>query len=147
VRIVRAGESRRSEAQAVVEEYCDAIGVAIRDEPEDFAQYFRPGGGIWLASESGSVVGCIALRPLAGHLNGAEIKRLYVREGHRGRGLAAALLAALHAGAKAYGYREIYLDTKDDLTAATRFYERNGYERCERYNENPQATIFMRRRL
>jgi hypothetical protein len=33
------------------------------------------------------------------------------------------------------------------MTAAIRFYEQRGYERCARYNENPQATIFMRKEL
>jgi hypothetical protein len=28
-----------------------------------------------------------------------------------------------------------------------RFYERRGYESVARYNDNPQATIFMRRGL
>jgi hypothetical protein len=33
------------------------------------------------------------------------------------------------------------------LQAAIAFYERHGYLRCDRYNDNPQATIFMRKRL
>jgi len=33
------------------------------------------------------------------------------------------------------------------MRAAIRFYERHGFERCERYNENPQATLFMRKPL
>jgi hypothetical protein len=44
-------------------------------------------------------------------------------------------------------YEWLYLDTKDDLTHAIRFYERHEYKRCGRYNSNPQATIFMRKRL
>ena len=35
----------------------------------------------------------------------------------------------------------------DAMQAARRLYERNGYERCERYNRNPQATVFMSKRL
>jgi hypothetical protein len=31
--------------------------------------------------------------------------------------------------------------------SAIAFCERNGYVRCPRYNDNPQATIFMRKRL
>jgi hypothetical protein len=26
-------------------------------------------------------------------------------------------------------------------------YQRRGYEQCSRYNDNPQATVFMRKRL
>jgi hypothetical protein len=39
------------------------------------------------------------------------------------------------------------LDTTNEMVAAARLYERNGFVRCERYNENPQAAIFMRKRL
>jgi hypothetical protein len=41
----------------------------------------------------------------------------------------------------------LYLDTKDDLDNAIRFYLRHGYKCCGRYNRNPQATMFMRKRL
>jgi len=54
---------------------------------------------------------------------------------------------ALEAHARERGYTELFLDTKDDLLAAIRFYERRGYKRVPRYNDNPQATIFMRRVL
>ena len=76
-----------------------------------------------------------------------ELKRMYVQPPYRGRGIAESLLGSLEAYARDFGYRWAYLDTKDDLIPAIRFYEHHGYERCERYNENPQATIFMRRRL
>ncbi len=45
------------------------------------------------------------------------------------------------------GLCELYLDTHDGLLAAIRFYERRGYVRIERYNDNPQATVFMRRAI
>lgn len=54
---------------------------------------------------------------------------------------------ALEAFAADHKYRFAYLDTKDDLEAAIAFYRRRGYARTERYNDNPQATLFMRRRL
>jgi GNAT superfamily N-acetyltransferase len=76
-----------------------------------------------------------------------EVKRLYVKPAMRGRKIADGLLGALEEYAVAFGYRTLYLDTKDDLLAAIKFYERHGYERCERYNQNPQATIFMRKGL
>jgi hypothetical protein len=42
------------------------------------------------------------------------------------------------------GYSTLYLDSKDDLIDAIRFYRKQGYRSCERYNENPQATVFMK---
>ena len=62
-------------------------------------------------------------------------------------GLSQALMRALEDHAAQAGHTSVYLDTKDDLHAAIRLYDQLGYERCERYNDNPQATIFMRKRL
>jgi hypothetical protein len=57
------------------------------------------------------------------------------------------LLVALEQYAQASGYEWLYLDSKDDLKAALRFYDRHGYEPCERYNRNQQATVFLRKAL
>jgi GNAT superfamily N-acetyltransferase len=75
------------------------------------------------------------------------VKRLYVRPPFRRHGLAQQLLNVLERFAVAHGDEWLYLDTNDALHAAVAFYERNGYARCDRYNDNPQATIFMRKRL
>jgi len=143
----RAGQADREAAWAIVDEYCRAVDVVVRDEPADFDRYFDEGSGIWLARAGDTVVGCIALRPLPAIARDAgEIKRLYVRPQARGNRLADGLLDALETYA-ALHCRGLYLDTKDDLVAAIRFYERRGYMRIPRYNDNPQATIFMRRML
>lgn len=146
LRVIRAGKQDREAAFRLVEEYNDAVGVLVRDSPESFAKdYFGAGAGFWLAQADEQVVGCIALRPLKSREAAGEIKRLYVRPEFRGAGAAAALLTALERYAAEQGYHWLYLDSKDDLKAAVRFYERQGYRRCERYNENQQATIFMRK--
>ena len=72
---------------------------------------------------------------------------MYVREIFRGRSIAQNLLAAVEHFARNYGYDRIYLDTTQEMKAAARLYERSGFVRCERYNQNPQAAIFMRKNL
>jgi ribosomal protein S18 acetylase RimI-like enzyme len=148
LRVWRAGERDRETAYQLVEEYNDAVDVMLRDSPESFQKdYFRPGAGLWLVQAGKQVVGCIALRPLHTHEQAGEIKRLYVRPEFRGSGAALALLVALEQYAEASGYEWLYLDSKDDLKAALRFYNRHGYEACERYNSNQQATVFLRKAL
>jgi len=146
VLVERVGLERIEGAYTIVREYYDAVDVVVRDSKEMFArEYFGEGSGLWLASEGPKTVGCIALRPLPQFPQAGEVKRLYVRPEGRGQGIAAQLLEALEEYARGFGYRTLYLDSKDDLTPAVRFYERHGYEICERYNENPQATIFMKK--
>ena len=144
MKIVRAGPEDRTDAFAIVEEYLDAIDVTVREDYESLGEYLIDPGGLWLARDGAETIGCIALRALPEIQDGCEVKRLYVRPAYRGRGIAEELLRALHEHARAHGFLAAYLDTKDDLLAAIRFYQRQGYERCERYNDNPQATIFMR---
>lgn len=148
-------------AYAINVEYLDAVDVVVRDSPESFREYFGSRSGFWIAVAddateathaeevaAGEAVGCIALRPLpALGPHACEVKRLYVRPSLRGHGLAHRLLDALETFAAERGYTEVFLDTKDDLQAAIRFYTQRGYVRRARYNDNPQATIFMSRML
>jgi len=134
-------------AYAIVCEYYEAARVEARDSRAQFlAGYFEPAAGVWLAWDSGEVAGCIALRAM-GRNAAAEIKRMYVRPQWRGRGVAQQLLQNAERFAAGAGYQWIYLDTTDEMAAAARLYERHGYQRCARYNDNPQATIFMNKNL
>jgi GNAT superfamily N-acetyltransferase len=145
VKVHRAGRSEVETAYRIVQEYYEAAAVVVREDAAKFAEeYFADGAGVWLAEEADRVVGCIALRKLAGREGCGEIKRLYVRAESRGSGVADLLLQALEEYAKAFGYEWLYLDTAANMKAAARFYEKKGFERCERYNQNPQAAIFMR---
>lgn len=135
-------------AYAAVEEYYEAATVVARDTRDEFARfYFAARSGFWLAQRADNIVGCIALRPLPSFDRAAEVKRMYVQPAHRGLRIANALHYALQTYAKSASYRWLYLDTTDEMTAAIRFYEGQGYLRCPRYNDNPQASIFMRKEL
>jgi putative acetyltransferase len=132
----------------LVEEYFQEIGVLLRDTPSEFADYLQAkGSGVWLAFDREQPIGCVVLHSLPSLPRSAEIKRLYVRPSYRRQGLADRLLEALEQYAAELSYEWLYLDTKDDLDSAIRFYHRHGYKRCDRYNRNPQATIFMRKRI
>ncbi len=145
----RATREEAEAAFAIVDEYNRAVGVQVTDTPQSFLEsYFGAKAGIWLASVSyGPALGCIALRALPGHERAGEVKRLYVQPEFRGQGVADRLLDALEAFAMACDYRTLYLDSKDDLIAALRFYARRGYQPCQRYNDNPQATVFLRKQI
>jgi ribosomal protein S18 acetylase RimI-like enzyme len=144
ITIERAELRDLDDAWAIVAEYYDAVGVEVREDRQTLVTaYFQAGSGFWLARNDDAVVGCIALRPLDSIPSAGEVKRLYVKPALRGRGVAGLLLDVLHEYARAAGYEWLYLDSKDDLEDAIRFYEKRGYRRCARYNDNPQATIFM----
>ena len=146
--IRRAHLDDHAAAQILLQEYYEAIGVLKQDTPEELIAYLSaPGAGFWIAYVNGSAAGCGALRPLPHLVKAAECKRLYVRPYFRGKGVAIALLEALENSALTGGYDWLYLDSNEDLQAALRLYKQRGYTPCERYNDNPQATRFLRRDL
>ena len=136
-------------ALALVKEYFAAVDVWVRDTDGEFSDYLvGDDRGVWLALADEQPVGCIVLHPAGSPSRSGEMKRLYVKPACRRQGLADRLLQALEEfAARTARYEWLYLDTKDDLSNAVHFYERHGYERCARYNTNPQATIFMRKRI
>jgi ribosomal protein S18 acetylase RimI-like enzyme len=136
-------------AFGLVKEYFQAIDVWVRDTESKFSDYLLGDDrGVWLVFAGKEAVGCIVLHPLVSLPRSGEIKRLYLKPAYRRQGLAEELLRALEEfAAKTARYQWLYLDSKDDLVTAIRFYERQGYEHCDRYNANPQATVFMRKAL
>jgi ribosomal protein S18 acetylase RimI-like enzyme len=143
--IRRATHDDLPAAFELVKEYFQAVDVWVRDSEGEFSDYLNGDDrGVWLAFAGKEPVGCIVLHPLVCWPQSGEIKRLYVRPAYRKQGLAEGLLRALEDfAAETARYERLYLDSKDDLVTAVRFYERHGYERCDRYNANPQATVFM----
>lgn len=136
------------EAKALLKEYYETVHVVQRDTPEGVRKLFRErGAGMWLARIGKQPVGCVVLRQLDSTPRASECKRLCVKPSARGNGIGDRLLDAMEKSARRQRIDWIYLDSYDDLKTAIALYERRGYQRCPRFNENPQATLYMRKRL
>ncbi|WP_030190679.1 GNAT family N-acetyltransferase [Streptomyces violaceorubidus] len=69
-----------------------------------------------------------------GNLDGdAELKRMFVIEQVRGRGLARRILAALEEDARAAGRTRMVLETGTKQPEAVALYTSSGYEPCEKF--------------
>ncbi len=69
-----------------------------------------------------------------GNLDGdAEIKRMYVVDGMRGRGLARRILTALEDDARTAGRTRMVLETGTKQPEAIALYTSSGYEPCEKF--------------
>jgi len=136
------------DALRLLEEYYEAASVVQRDTPETLRQIVTgPASGIWLAWLDEKPVGCVVLKSLASIPFAAECKRLYVQPSARGHRIADQMLDAQEDFARSQGLHWIYLDSYDDLQVAIALYRKRGYTACDRYNDNPQATIFLRKNI
>ena len=98
-----------------------------------------------VASSDGLPVGCGGIHQLTATTG--EIKRMWVHPAWRGAGLGSRLLRHLEAVAVELGYRTVRLDTNGTLTDAIALYERAGYRRIARYNDNPYAQVWLEKNL
>lgn len=99
--------------------------------------YGPPTGGLLLALDGEHPAGCVALRPLAA--DACEVKRLYVPEAYRGRGLAKRLMGCLIELARVRGYAVMRLDTGDLQHEARALYRALGFREIAPYHEVPAA--------
>jgi DNA-binding MarR family transcriptional regulator/GNAT superfamily N-acetyltransferase len=147
VQIVRLAEAN-DDALRLLREYYEAVDVVQRDSPEAIQKIIDDASsGMWLAYLKDEAVGCVVLRKLASIPFAGECKRLYVQPQARGHRIANALLDAQEGYARSQGMQWIYLDSYDDLKVAIALYQKRGYVPCERYNDNPQATVFLRKQI
>lgn len=92
-------------------------------------------GRVWIADAGGELLGhavltmCFSME--YGGLRGF-VDDLYVRREARGRGVAAALLAAVRDDAVSRGVRGLAVEVGDDDGPARRVYSRAGYHESER---------------
>jgi GNAT superfamily N-acetyltransferase len=146
--VLRATPAKAAEAGMLLNEYYREIGVVQKDTPQSIHSFLTDAdSALWIAYMNGVPAGCVVLRPLPKFRAAGECKRLYVRARFRGQGIADTLMEALEQGAKKSSLSAIYLDSKDDLKAALAIYKRRGYKPCKRYNDNPQATVFLKKSL
>ena len=147
VRIVRVSKMD-DDVLRLIDEYYETIKVTQRDTPATIKKIIQDGrSGVWLAYLDNQAVGCVVLKALPSMSSAAECKRLYVQPRARGHGLANGMLDLLETFAHDKGLTWIYLDSFDALKAAVALYRKRGYVPCGRYNDNPQATIFLRKQV
>lgn len=102
---------------------------------EDFFKYF------WCLFDEDRLIGTAALRELGAER--CELKALYLLEQYHKNGLGFRLLQTAISKARLDGYQEIVLDTLASSKAAISLYEKTGFVRTQRYNDNEKADIFM----
>jgi len=112
--------------RALFDEYAASLDVDLsfqdfaRELAELPGEYAAPHGCLLLADDGGDIIGCVALRALAG---GED---------------------AVIARARVFGYRSVKLDTLASMRRARALYSSLGFRECAPYYRNPlPGTTYM----
>ncbi|MBS1814501.1 MAG: GNAT family N-acetyltransferase [Acidobacteria bacterium] len=125
------------------------IDISLAGIDKDIAAlpfpYAPPDGALLLArTDEGLALGCVALkkRTLPNGEQACELKRLYVTPESRGTGAGRVLMQAAIDWAREHQMTSVLLDTqREKFPEATHFYESAGFQRIERFNDNPVPGI------
>lgn len=92
-------------------------------------------------------VGCAAFRAYDGEC--AEVKRVFVKKGYRGKRIAGRLMELLENDAREKGYRCLVLESGELLVAAMALYRKTGYEIIPNYGQYKDMpdSVCMKKRL
>ncbi len=137
-------------------DFCELVALldadlAVRDGAEHifYAQFNKIGKirHAVVAYENETAVGCGAFREYEPYV--AEIKRMYVREENRGRGIAGRILAELETWAKELNFTECILETGVKQPEAIALYRKSGYEAKPSYGQylNVENSVCMRKSI
>jgi putative acetyltransferase len=105
----------------------------------------------FLARLNDVVVGCGGVALFTDY---AEVKRMYVRDAARGRGVAQSLLVTIGQQTREAGLEVLRLETGVRQLAALRLYERAGFQRCAAFGayaamppEAVATSVFLEKQL
>jgi GNAT superfamily N-acetyltransferase len=121
------------------------VPVTINDQPDLLNikdVYCIKGGNFWVAVENDQIIGTIALIDMG---NGqAALRKMFVHKESRGKekGIGQLLLNTLIGWGRQKNINEVYLGTVEQLHAAKRFYQRNGFVKVEK-NTLPETFPLM----
>jgi GNAT superfamily N-acetyltransferase len=149
---IRPVPPQSHDARRLLDEYLDDLQRRMGDgwaragyvdaAPDEL---LPPTGVLLVGYEDGEAVACGAVHVIAPGI--AEVKRMFVAPSVRGRGLGRALLDALERTAVELGCDLARLDSTETLVEAMALYRGAGYVEIGDYNHNPNATVWLERRL
>lgn len=135
-------------ARELFKEYHASIGVDLcfQEFDKELAglpgDYAPPAGRLFLAYDGDELVGCVALRRI--DAGACEMKRLYVRQPGRGKGIGRQLAEFVIHAAREIGYESMRLDTLPSMKEAIALYQKLGFRPIEAYRPNPvKGALFM----
>lgn len=92
-------------------------------------------------SDDGQVIGGVGIAEFDGIENCAELQKLYLDDSAKGNGYGKELMQIAEDGARAAGYKRLYLETHTNLSVALKLYEKAGFHQIEKPCSTPHGTM------
>ena len=125
-------ESVAKVIRSVLEEFnVPKVGTAYADPQLDcmFETYSEPNSAYFVVEQNGKIIGCAGIATL---VNGApevcELQNMYFLPETRGLGIGAKMMETCLDKAKAFGFKQCYLETMPYMEAAQKLYVKSGFE-------------------
>ena len=140
--------------QQLVAEYVEATALEMQTDPSTFIPYIEgyasfPGafanGDFLLAQTNDDPAGCVGVKPLDSRV--CEMKSLWVRPDHRGKGVARGLITESLAAATRLGFEVMELDVLPSRRGAIELYRQLEFEVCPVSHDYTFDMVGFRRRL
>lgn len=124
----------------------DAVSMVGQTVPEyinahleDLTNLKPPDGIIYVLVDGGNIAGMGALRRLRDEVG--EIKRMYIRPLHRGKGYGKQMVNELLKAGREFGCSSFFLETSKFMTVAQHIYRSAGFVEREEYPESETPSI------
>jgi len=106
-------------------------GTVFFDDTTDhlYEMFQQPGSIYYVAEQNGEILGGGGIFPSEGlPAETAELVKMYLQPGARGKGLGKLLIEKCIDFATGFGYFQIYIETMPELRKAVSVYEKFGFE-------------------
>ncbi|GHS93623.1 acetyltransferase CD1211 [Bacteroidia bacterium] len=119
----------------------------IDDELNNFPEkYKEPEGAFIIAKENDKIVGIVGMKKIEDKI--CEMKRLFVNDNYKGKGIGKKLVEIIIKEAKLKNYEKMRLDTLNSMEDALKIYHKNDFYKIELYYNNPaDGVIYLEKKL
>ncbi len=91
--------------------------------------------------ENGQVIGGVGIAEFDGIADCAELQKLYLDDSAKGKGYGKDLMKLAEDWARSAGYKNLYLETHTNLSAALKLYEKTDFQRIEKPCATQHSTM------
>ena len=136
----------------LIREYVASMGLdlsfqGLEEELESLpGKYAQPHGALIVAEADGALCGCVALRKIGDGI--CEMKRLFVKDSQKGKGIGRELVRRIIEEGREKGYRTMRLDTLSTMKSALKLYGAFGFRETDAYVFNPiEGAVYLEKSL